>query len=46
MKVQPLHAEQIKDYWGTLVPRLNVENGINWDFYWNKCILYIRSKLY
>jgi hypothetical protein len=22
--------------------RINVENILNWDFYWNKCTLYIK----
>jgi hypothetical protein len=31
--------------WETFVPRINVENVIELDFYWNKCTLYIKIEI-
>jgi hypothetical protein len=32
----------VKSDWGTLVPTINVENVLNWDFCWNICTSYIK----
>jgi hypothetical protein len=37
-------GSRLKSDWETLVPRINVESVLNWDFYWNKCTLYIEIK--